>query len=75
MSHAVKIKGGGVVQEGILIKVKFGSEAGTPNLKFGRVFVKYTYVRAVLPMQTTLPFEVMLPNTGKGQGRGKDKWN
>jgi hypothetical protein len=64
-----------LVQERILIKVKFGSEAGTPNLKFGRVFVKYKYVRAMLLKQTTLPFEVMLFNTGKGQDRGKDKWN
>jgi hypothetical protein len=57
------------------VTVIFGSETGTHNLKFGQVFVKYKYVRAVLPMQTTLPFEVMLLNTGKGQDRGKDKWN
>jgi hypothetical protein len=52
--------------------VIFESKTGTHNLNFGRLFAKHKYVRDVLSMQITLPFEVMLLSTGKGQDRGKD---
>lgn len=61
-------KGSGTRRERTII---FESKTGIHNLEFGCSFVKYKYVRDVLSMQMTLPFEVMLLSTGKGQDRGK----